>query len=58
MVLSGVTSEIPADEVIDAMKKVGRKIPFELKETGLGGIADTPTAKNIKKSLYHDSLHP
>ena len=41
--------------IADAMKKVGRKIPFELKETGLGGIADTPTGKNIKKTLFHES---
>ena len=45
MVLSGVCSEIPADEVIEAMMKVGRQLPVEIKETGLGGIADTPTGR-------------
>jgi L-serine dehydratase len=56
MALSGVTSIIPADEIIDAMMKVGRKIPYELKETGLGGIAATKTAKRIKKSIFSESL--
>ena len=52
MALSGVTSIIPADEVIDAMMKVGRKMPYEHKETGLGGIAKTPTGKKIKEELF------
>ncbi|MHA1730277.1 MAG: L-serine ammonia-lyase, iron-sulfur-dependent, subunit alpha [Promethearchaeota archaeon] len=55
MALSGVTSIIPADEVIDAMKSVGEKMPFEHKETGLGGIANTKTAKLIKKTLFSDN---
>jgi L-serine dehydratase len=54
MALSGVTSIIPADEVIDAMMKVGRKLPYELKETGKGGIAGTKTAKKIKKRIFSD----
>ena len=52
MALSGVTSIIPVDEVIDALRRVGRQLPYELKETGLGGIASSPTAKRIKKELY------
>lgn len=52
MALSGVISIIPADELVDALMKVGRKLPYELKETGLGGIAATKTGKRIKKSLY------
>jgi L-serine dehydratase len=54
MALSGVTSIIPADEIIDALMKVGRKLPYELKETGKGGIAATKTAKRIKKRLFSD----
>jgi L-serine dehydratase len=54
MALSGVISIIPADEVIDAMMKVGRKLPYELKETGKGGIAGTKTAKKIKKRIFSD----
>ncbi|HUW91344.1 MAG TPA: L-serine ammonia-lyase, iron-sulfur-dependent, subunit alpha [Candidatus Nanopelagicaceae bacterium] len=54
MALSGVTSVIPADEVINAMKKVGMKLPYELKETGKGGIAATKTGKQIKKRIFSD----
>jgi len=54
MALSGVESVIPADEVIDAMMNVGKKMPGELKETGLGGIADTPTGHRIKQSVFKD----
>jgi L-serine dehydratase len=57
MALSGVRSIIPADEVVDAMMKVGRKLPYELKETGKGGIAATKTGKRIKKSLFSDTLY-
>ncbi|MFX1408428.1 MAG: L-serine ammonia-lyase, iron-sulfur-dependent, subunit alpha [Promethearchaeota archaeon] len=57
MALSGVISIIPADEVIDAMMKVGRKLPYELKETGKGGIAATKTGKRIRKSLFSDTLY-
>jgi L-serine dehydratase len=57
MALSGVRSIIPADEVVDTMMKVGRKLPYELKETGKGGIAATKTGKRIKKSLFSDTLY-
>jgi len=54
MALSGVSSIIPADEIIGAMMKVGRKMAYELKETGKGGIAATKTGKKIKKNLFAD----
>ncbi len=43
MALAGCTSVIPADECIDAMKKVGHQMPASLRETGIGGLAGTPT---------------
>jgi L-serine dehydratase len=49
--LSGVTSIIPFDEVVETMYKVGRAIPFELRETALGGLADTPTGRRIQKQV-------
>jgi L-serine dehydratase len=57
MVLAGMKSVIPPDEVINAMYHVGRIMPVELRETALGGLADTPTARAIEKRLYgnHDS---
>lgn len=44
MTLSGVGNLIPFDEMVDAMYKVGRSLPYELRETALGGVAATPTA--------------
>ncbi|AKI96833.1 L-serine ammonia-lyase, iron-sulfur-dependent, subunit beta [Kosmotoga pacifica] len=47
MALAGIKSIIPFDEVAEAMGKVGRSLPEELRETGKGGIAATPTAKKL-----------
>ena len=51
MALAGVVGHIPADEVIDAMGEVGRRLPVELKETALGGLAATPTGERVKRDL-------
>ena len=42
LVLSGVKHHIPFDEMADAMLRVGRSLPFELRETAMGGCAGTP----------------
>lgn len=47
MALAGLESAIPPDEVVSAMASVGRMLPPELRETGEGGIADTPTGRRI-----------
>ncbi len=47
LALAGLTSVIPPDEVVQAMASVGRLLPPELRETGEGGIADTPTGRRI-----------
>ena len=52
MVLAGQTSVIPADEVIEAMYRVGKKLPAEFRETALGGIAISPTAKEISQQIF------
>ncbi len=52
MALAGQSSVIPADEVIESMYAVGRRLPVELKETALGGIAATPTGKRLKKQIF------
>ncbi|EMF0525601.1 L-serine ammonia-lyase, iron-sulfur-dependent, subunit alpha [Enterococcus hirae] len=52
MALAGIVNKIPADEVIEAMNKVGRQLPRELRETGLGGLADTETAKKMKHEIF------
>ena len=47
LALAGLESVIPPDEVIGAMASVGRMLPPELRETGEGGVADTPTGRMI-----------
>ena len=43
LVLSGIHHHIPFDEMSAAMLHVGRSLPFELRETAMGGCAGTPT---------------
>lgn len=52
MALAGITSRIPADEVVDAMKEVGDSLPCALKETAQGGLANTPTARRMRESVF------
>ena len=52
LVLAGVKSIIPFDEVVEAMYKVGKALPFEFRETALGGIAMTETGQRIKKEIF------
>ena len=47
MALAGITGPAPFDEVVEAMYKVGRGIPYELRETALGGIAACPSCKAL-----------
>lgn len=51
LALSGVESKIPVDEVIDAMGSIGRMMPIALRETALGGLAQTPTGRKIEAEL-------
>ncbi|SEF51170.1 L-serine dehydratase [Caloramator fervidus] len=52
LALAGIKSIIPFDEVVDAMYKVGKSLPFELRETALGGIAATPTGQKFMKEIF------
>ena len=38
---------VPFDEVVSAMYSVGRNIPYQLRETALGGLAAAPSVKNL-----------
>lgn len=51
MALAGITSKIPVDQVIDAMKEVGDKMDVSLRETGIGGVAGTPAAQEVVEKL-------
>ncbi|HGZ4459903.1 TPA: L-serine ammonia-lyase, iron-sulfur-dependent, subunit alpha [Staphylococcus aureus] len=52
LALAGIESRTPVDEVIEAMDKVGRNLPASLRETGLGGLAGTPTGEAIKRKIF------
>lgn len=52
LVLSGVKHHIPFDEMSDAMLRVGRSLPSELRETAMGGCAGTPTGCNLGCGIY------
>ena len=55
MAMAGITSQIPVDEVIDAMGEVGRRMPVEFRETALGGLAATPTGVAIQEKMRKSS---
>ncbi|MGD7051975.1 L-serine ammonia-lyase, iron-sulfur-dependent, subunit alpha [Sutcliffiella horikoshii] len=52
MALAGITSTIPCDEVIDAMYKIGLTMPTALKETAQGGLAATPTGRELEAKIF------
>lgn len=52
LALAGVQSRIPCDEVIGAMYRIGQTMPATLRETGEGGLADTPTGRFMREKLF------
>ena len=56
MAVAGITSRIPVDEVIDAMGEIGDALPADLRETGLGGLAGTPTGRKIAREVTQAGL--
>lgn len=52
MALAGQVTHIPFDQVVDAMFKVGKMLPPQLRETAKGGIAATPAGKAIYKEIF------
>ena len=51
MAIADFDPVIPLDEVIEAMDKVGKRLPHELRCTALGGLSVTKTSLNIKEKL-------
>ena len=47
MALAGLDFPVPADEVIDVMGEVGRRMPVAYRETAQGGLAATPSARKL-----------
>lgn len=52
LALAGVESVIPADEVIDAMASIGRRMDERFRETAQGGLAATPTGKRLAQLVW------
>lgn len=51
MVMAGIESKVPFDEVIDAMRNISENMSPKLRETALGGLATTKTGNEVKKKL-------
>lgn len=49
---AGITSAIPTEEVILAMKRIGDQMSSSLKETAEGGLAATPTGCRLCKEIF------
>lgn len=58
MALAGVRSVIPTDEVIQVMLEVGSAMPEIHRETAGGGLATTPTGRQIMKDLREKKKTP
>ncbi|HSL93735.1 MAG TPA: L-serine ammonia-lyase, iron-sulfur-dependent, subunit alpha, partial [Bacillota bacterium] len=56
LAVAGVKSFIPADEVILAVSEVGKMLPMQLRETGLGGLANTATGRAAADALRAKQL--
>ena len=50
--MAGITHPIPFDEMVDAMMRVGKQLPMELRETALGGCACTPTGCDLSCKIF------
>lgn len=54
MTMAGIYSKIPPDEVIDAMRNIGRSMHEDIRETGKGGLAGTPTGIAIREKIAQE----
>lgn len=52
MALADVKSVVPFEEVMIAASIVGKSLPYSLRETGIGGVAGTPSACKIKDEYF------
>jgi len=51
MALAGIPCVVPYDEVVGAMKAIGRALPESLRETSMGGLAATPTGRRLAREM-------
>lgn len=52
IVLAGIKAAVPFSEMAAAMYRVGKDLPYELRETALGGCAATPTGCALKCRIF------
>lgn len=52
LAMAGMTLPVSPDEVVEAMYKVGRMLPPQLRETAQGGLAATQSAQEIQKKIF------
>lgn len=52
LAMAGIESPIPADEVIDAMERVGGRMDERFRETAQGGLAATPTGRALAQAIW------
>jgi len=59
LAMAGNSHRIPFDEMAECMRKVGKSLPYQLRETALGGCAATPTGCALRaKVLGKDNSGP
>lgn len=58
MALANTRCVIPFDDVVIAMRDIGRRMPRALKETAEAGLATTPTGLRFKHSQSHSTALP
>lgn len=56
MALAGLDFPIPADEVIDVMGEVGEEMDVRFRETAMGGLAATPTGRELAEEAGMEEL--
>lgn len=49
--MMGIKSQVPFDEVVQALDSIGKMMPRQIRETALGGLAMTPTGQAVNKRL-------
>lgn len=52
IVMAGIESKIPFDDMVEAMYRVGKQLPASLRETAEGGTAITETGLRLKEEIY------
>lgn len=58
MAMAGIRSNVPPDEVIQAMYTIGQSLPLSLKETAQGGLAATETGRKWKELQWQNRDNP